>query len=178
MRRRHKKLLELLEESGDGLFRLLVRLTLREDIAEELMQDLFIKLNKAKGIDKAKNLRAYARRAAINLAFDWRRRQKNLVLPLGSVAEPVSQSCCPLNKIVHAEELEEVLEAVGRLKGLMRQAFVMRHIEEESYEQIAKKLGKTQHQVRGMCFRALTRVRDLVTGRSKSWEKEVCDDRI
>ncbi len=44
MRDRQKELLELLDKSGANLYALLTRLTLREDIAEELMQELFIKL--------------------------------------------------------------------------------------------------------------------------------------
>ena len=68
-----KELLELLDRSGAELYALVTRLTLREDIAEELMQDLFIKLKNSRGAARVANLDAYARRAAINLAFDWRR---------------------------------------------------------------------------------------------------------
>ena len=44
MSSRQKELLELLDKSGADLYALLTRLTLREDVAEELMQELFIKL--------------------------------------------------------------------------------------------------------------------------------------
>ena len=55
MKSRHKELLELLDTSGAELFALLTRLTLREDVAEELMQELFIKLSRSRGLDKAAN---------------------------------------------------------------------------------------------------------------------------
>ena len=90
MRSRQKELLELLDKSGADLYALLTRLTLREDVAEELMQELFIKLNNSRGIGNVANWNAYARRAAINLAFDWRRSQKRAVLTLGQASEPVS----------------------------------------------------------------------------------------
>jgi len=76
LRSRQKELLELLDKSGADLYALLTRLTLREDVAEELMQELFIKLNNSRGIGKIANWNAYAHRAAINLAFDWRRSHK------------------------------------------------------------------------------------------------------
>jgi len=40
LKNRQKELFELLDKSGASLFALLTRLTLREDIAEELMQEL------------------------------------------------------------------------------------------------------------------------------------------
>ena len=90
MRSRDKELLELLEKSGASLYALLTRLTLREDIAEELMQELFIKLRNSRGRARVANWDAYARRAAINLAFDWRRAHKRTGLRLEQVREPAS----------------------------------------------------------------------------------------
>ncbi|MHC4757147.1 MAG: RNA polymerase sigma factor [Planctomycetota bacterium] len=74
----NKKILELLDESGPSLYALLTKLTLNQDAAEELMQELFIKLNNSKVFQKANNSDAYAHRAAINLALDWRRCRKKL----------------------------------------------------------------------------------------------------
>ena len=68
-------LLKLLDRQGPSLHAMLTRLTFREDVAEDLMQELFLKLAGSKGLDKVGNLAAYARTTAINLAFDWRRRE-------------------------------------------------------------------------------------------------------
>ena len=162
MRSRQKKLLELLDKSGADLFALLTRLTLREDVAEELMQELFIKLNNSRSIRKIANWDAYARRTAINLAFDWRRTQKQTVLTLGQVAEPVSKDDSPLGKLIHSEELAETLDAVGRLKKSSREVLVMRYLQQESYDNIAEQLGKTSHQVRALCSRAIRSLRDVL----------------
>ena len=53
---RQRKLLELLDKSGASLYALLTRLTLREDIAEEMMQELFIKLSNFRYLDNIDNL--------------------------------------------------------------------------------------------------------------------------
>jgi RNA polymerase sigma factor (sigma-70 family) len=155
--------LEFLDRSGASLFALLTRLTLREDVAEELMQELFLKLNTAFGQATVDSWYAYARRAAINLAFDWRRRQRRRrTTALESVAEPVSSARGPLGDLLQAEEFDQILAAVSRLKGASREVFVMRHLQQEPYEEIARQLGKTPHQVRALCFRAMKDVRETL----------------
>jgi RNA polymerase sigma-70 factor (ECF subfamily) len=159
---RQKELLDLLDRSGASLYALLTRLTLREDVAEELMQELFIKLTKTSKFNRVKSWNAYAHRAAINLAFDWRRRQKRAPVPLEDVCEPVSNQDSALSQLVHMEELQETLDAIGQLNWPAREALVMRYIQQESYEHIAEKLGKTEHHVRAMCSRALSHLRDVL----------------
>lgn len=162
MKSRHKELLELLDTSGAELFALLTRLTLREDVAEELMQDLFIKLSHSRGLEKAVNRGAYARRAAINLAFDWRRRHERAALRLQHVRRQASNDELPLTKMIHSEELRDTLDALGQLKKSSREALVMRYIQQESYDRIAEQMGKTAHQVRAMCSRAVHHLRRIV----------------
>jgi len=160
---RRTELLELLDRSGASLYALLTRLTLRQDVAEELMQELFIKLSAAKEQGGIDCWHAYARRAAINLAFDWRRREKSRrSRPLDESLECVSQAGSPLGKMIESEELDQVLAAIGRLRGPSREAFVLRYIQQESYEQIAGQLGKTPHHVRALCSRAMSALRNLV----------------
>ena len=160
---RQTELLDLLETSGAKLHALLARLTLREDVAEELMQDLFLKLHGARDQGGIECWYAYARRTAINLAFDWRRRQATRrVGSLDALAERASETAGPLSQLVASEELEQVLAAIDRLHGTSREVFVMRYIEQNSYEEIAGQLSKTVHQVRALCFRAMSTLRDTL----------------
>ncbi|MHC4519009.1 MAG: RNA polymerase sigma factor [Planctomycetota bacterium] len=161
MGERQQELLELLDQSGARLHALLTRLTLREDAAEELMQDLFIRLNGAKDQGGIDCWYAYARRTAINLAFDWRRRQaRRRSSSLTGLPERASDDRAPLGRLVQSEEIEQVLAGIDRLSGVSREAFVMRYIQQDSYDEIAEQLGKTVHQVRALCFRAMSNLRD------------------
>ena len=162
MRNRKDQLMPLLDSSGPRLHALLLRLTLREDIAEELMQELFIKLNHANGFHRADNPYAYACRTAINLASDWRRTQKQNLPPLDLVHEPAAHTPSPLAQLIQAEQLEQILDAAALVTPLLRDAFVMRHIQQESYETIAGQLGKTPHQIRALCAKALTQLRHII----------------
>ncbi len=157
-----------MDRSGAELYSLLTRLTLREDVAEELMQDLFIKLSNSRSAAKIANLDAYARRAAINLAFDWRRaRARHAGIGLDQITEPVADGTSPLGTLIDSEELQETLNAIGRLKKASREALVMRYIQQESYDNIARQMGKTSHQVRAMCSRSIGRLRDILGSNHK-----------
>lgn len=171
---RQKELLELLDRSGASLYALLTRLTLRQDVAEELMQELFIKLSKTSSLKKVKNWNAYAHKAAINLAFDWRRKQHRNPVPLEQIREPASGENSALRELMHMEELQETLNAIERLRRPAHQALVMRYIQEESYDHIAEQLGKTTHHVRAICSRALSQLRDILgASQSQSHGKEL-----
>jgi len=155
------KLLELLARSGLGLHALLTKLTLREDVAEDLMQDLFIKLA-GSNLDKVENLEAYARTVATNLAFDWRRKKGAQVsLDSEDTPEPAAQEKSPLSHLVENEQIRKVYDAMERLNRTQRQVFVLRYIEQHSFDQIAEETGKTPHHIRALCSRALTKVRGI-----------------
>jgi RNA polymerase sigma-70 factor (ECF subfamily) len=165
--------LQLLDKSGETFYRLLTRLTLREDIAEELMQELFIKLSNTNDLNDVENLDAYARRTAINLAYDWRRSNKRNSIGLDRLQEPASNDNSPLANMVRTEELEQVLDSIGKLNKSSRVILVMRYIEEQSTEDIAEQLQKTPHQVRALCSRAIGDLRDKLDSHLDQTGKEI-----
>ena len=176
LQERQKRLLELLEESGLSIHVLLMRLTLREDVAEDLMQELFLKLSRSGGLDRARNRDAYVRRAAINLAFDWRRKQKHREVSLDKVAEPADSGEAVVDELIRREELEEVLDAVGRLNKASRDSVVMRYLDNRSYDYIAEQLQMTPHHIRAVCHRARQGLMHILNrGRSAQSGKESGD---
>lgn len=159
---RQKKILQLLDVSGPRLHRLLARLTRREDVVGDLLQELFIRLWNSKTFDKAENPFAYAYRAAINLAFEWRRKQKVTCQPLEENCPAAKGNSTALGKMIQAEELEQVLNATSKLTDLARDVVVMRYIEQISYEEIAQRLAKEPQYMRSVCAKAMARLRELV----------------
>ena len=162
---RQKKILQLLDMSGERLHRLLARLTRREDVVGDLLQELFIRLWNSKMFDKAENPFAYACRAAINLAFEWRRKQKARCQPLEENCPAAEDGSSTLGKMIQAEELEQVLNATSKLTDLARDVVVMRYIEQESYEDIAQRLGKKPQYMRALCAKAMAQLRELLTSK-------------
>jgi RNA polymerase sigma-70 factor (ECF subfamily) len=159
---RLQNLLTLLDTSGPELHALLTKLTLRADVAEELMQDLFIKLSQSRGFAEADSPAAYAFRAAVNLALDWRRAQTRHPTPVPlSYDIPVSEAL-PLSRLVRTEELDRVLDAVTELPEPARQAIIMRYLQQEDFQTVARELGQTVRHVRSLCYKALAQIRQRV----------------
>ncbi len=93
-------MLELLNDQGARLHGLLLKLTLREDVAEDLMQDLVIKLANSNGFANADSRLAYAMTTAANLVYAWRRSRRTAGgEALLNVTAPQPQ---PLDRLVHA----------------------------------------------------------------------------
>lgn len=162
MKNRQQKAMELLDTSGVRLHALLARLTLSEDVVGDLMQELFIRLCRSRGFDKAKNPFAYAYRVAINLAFEWRRSLRLKFQSLDEDCLYAGNSCSSLDVMIQAEELQQVLDATSRLSNLARDVVIMHYIEQESYDEIGRRLGKKPQYLRSLSAKALARLRMLL----------------
>ncbi|HEX3359010.1 MAG TPA: sigma-70 family RNA polymerase sigma factor [Tepidisphaeraceae bacterium] len=164
----HERLLALLNSDGARLHALLFRMTLRPDVAEELMQKLFLKLSQSIAFATAEHPFAYARRVAINLAME-RRRSQHSDPTIGAIDVDemlTEQMSSPLEDLVRAEQLEQILDGLSELSEQSRECFVLRFIEMESYEMIAGRIGKTAHQARGLCHAAVKQLRERLAVKS------------
>jgi RNA polymerase sigma-70 factor (ECF subfamily) len=153
-------LLHLLETCGPQLYALLVRLTLRADVAEDLLQELFLKMRDSAGLSKAQHARSYVFRAAIHLAFDWRRARR----PIETLShEPAAAEQSAFDALSDQEELEQVVDAMQSLSETVRRCLVMHYVQHEEYTEIARQLGKTEHQVRALCHKGVRQLRGILS---------------
>jgi len=157
-----EKVLALLADNGERLHALLVRLTLREDVAEDLMQELFLKLARGNQIARVRDAMAYAVRVATNLAFDWRRARKRMTRTESAEKGLQGPDRSPSSELIASEEFERVLIALDCLPRSYRDLIVMRYLQEQDYGTMARELGRTSHQVRALCHKALRRLRRVV----------------
>ena len=109
-----------------------------------------MRLSQSDGFQRADDCFTYARRAAIHLAFDWRRqgRSRRKTGPLAE--EPAAPATNLLGKLVDREDLEQVLAALERLSPLSRNCLVLHYMEQLSYIEVADQLHITPHQARGL----------------------------
>jgi RNA polymerase sigma factor (sigma-70 family) len=150
-------LMAILQTHGPALHALLLRLTLRQDVADDLLQELFVKLASSHGLQRADDPAAYVKRSAINLALDWRRARR----PHDGTAEIEAPTSDPsaLDALIDREDVERILDASAELSELSRQVLVMRYVQQESFEAIGAALGRTPHQARGLCHAAVVEIR-------------------
>lgn len=157
-----EKIVELLEVHGGRLHRLLAKLTANRCAADELLQELFLRLMKSPTLSAAQSPEAYLFRSAINLAFDWRKRHQNLPeVPLLDRDVPAEDSSL-LDQMIVDETTNTVLEAMAGLPERDRELISLRFIQGESSEWIATYLGSTPHVIRSRCSKAVARLRNLV----------------
>jgi RNA polymerase sigma-70 factor (ECF subfamily) len=156
-------LVAILEAHGPALHALLLRLTLRQDVADDLLQELFVKLAASHGLRAAREPAAYVKRAAINLALDWRRARKQCEASVD--AEVAASDPSALDELIDREDVERILDASAELSELSRQALIMRYVQQESFEAIGAALNRTPHQARGLCHAAVAELRTRLAER-------------
>ena len=154
-------MLELLDGHGARLYGLLLKLTLREDVADDLMQDLVIKLADSDGFAIADSRLAYALTTAANLAYTWRRTIRTTTVG-DATANIAAQQMAALDRLVHAERLEALLDAVAELPETMRQVVTLRYLEQWPHTRIAEHLGRSAAAVRMIRHRAIRRLRETL----------------
>jgi RNA polymerase sigma factor (sigma-70 family) len=154
-------LLEFLEAHGPRLYAMLTRLTMSQHVAEDLLQDLFLRLEGCTHFGTALDPEAYAYRVAVNLALDWRRCRKT-TLSLDTLEKPAALPS-PLDCLTRKEEIERILNAAAQLSETLREVFILRYVEQHPYEMIAERLNRTTHQVRALCAKAIAEIRSTFT---------------
>ena len=69
--------------------------------------------------------------------------------------------------MIRDEELEQVLDATSRLTDLARDVVVMRYIEQVSYEEIGRRLGKKPQHMRSVCAKAMAQLREMLASKNE-----------
>ena len=160
-----EKIVELLDVHGGRLHGLLAKLTANHCAADELLQELFLRLLKSQSLSAAQSPEAYLFRSAINLAFDWRKQQHNLTEVSLHDRDVPARDSSPIDQMIVDETTTTVLEAMTGLPEQDRDLISLRFIQGESNEWIAGHLGSTPHVIRSRCSKAVARLRTLIEKR-------------
>jgi RNA polymerase sigma-70 factor (ECF subfamily) len=153
----------LLERYREPIVRYLYRLTQSQEVAEELAQEVFVRvyLSRARYEPTAK-FSGWIFRIATNLAFNWTRdhRHERGQESTDAWLRPGLQRQLPDPRPRADEELlraavrGEVRRAVAALPHRQRAVVVLHKYEDLGYEQIADILGCSLQAVKSMMFRA------------------------
>lgn len=153
----------LVEQHARMVFATAYRILGRADEAEDVLQDVFIKVlgvGNGQPPDAVRDWGAYLRTAASRTAINrLRQRQRWRVGIPASRTEPVAESKDRTVQERHAALLEQ---AVGQLPGRDAEVFSLRYLEEFSYEQIADQMNLSTNQVGVILHRARKRLRKIL----------------
>lgn len=159
---------DLVERHSRSLFRVAYRLLGNEEDADEAVQETFLKAYKAlERFERRSNFGTWIYRIAINCSLDLR--QKKLpgrAVQIAEEPEPESNEVQVAAEGVTAEQVvfghqvsHKIQKAMSQLTQTERTAFVLRHMEGKSIEEIAKVLGLKENSTKNSIFRAVQKMR-------------------
>jgi RNA polymerase sigma-70 factor (ECF subfamily) len=131
----------LVERYQQALYRHAEQMTGRPDVAAEIVQSALVKgyesLDRCRDADR---VGAWLFRIAANQTKDYLKDRRRRDVPLHD-AEPLSRDVDPEGDAERGEMGDRIREALARLTPVERQAFVLKHVEGYSYEEMAELLG-------------------------------------
>lgn len=164
----------IVERYSEMLFRLAYRITGNEADAEEIVQETFLRAyRKLDSFDGRSSVSTWLFRIATNCSFDQLKRRKVQPQPLtmdiegdetsGDKTSPEervrSEQPNPERLAYSAEMQANIHAALQSLSSVERTAFVLRHVEGCSIEEIAATLRVRSGAARHSLFRAVAKVR-------------------
>ena len=142
------------------LFRLALRITLDRAEAEDVVQEVLIRVwDKRSEWKQLESVEAYCLTLARNLAIDRSRGAETRHVELTEEVEDKADAASPFDRLVNKERMTLVGQLVNELPEKQRIVLQLRDIEGESYRKIATVLNLTEEQVKVTLFRARQKVK-------------------
>jgi RNA polymerase sigma-70 factor, ECF subfamily len=133
-----------------------------QEDAQDVAQEAFLRCWRTQeGLPDVQNLRAWIFRVGLNAAKDlqrsaWRRRVKPLV---GAETMPTHDATPPARSLEEKESLEQLRQALMRLRPEEKEVFLLRQNGELTYEQIAELHNRPVGTVKTQMRSALQKLR-------------------
>ena len=160
----------LVERHSRAVFRVAYRLTGHQQDAEDVVQDTFLRAFRQIGKFEARSSFAtWIYRIAFNCSHDLLRQRPRTAKHTSLDAEPREGGALqladptpardPYRQLESTEIDRRIREGLAGLSELERAAFVLRHFEGQSIEQIGKALGLRASATKHSVFRAVQKMR-------------------
>jgi RNA polymerase sigma-70 factor (ECF subfamily) len=161
----------LVERHSRSLFRLAYRMTGNESDAQDVVQEAFLRAyRRLDRFESRANFGTWLYRIGVNCSLDMMRKRKteSSQRVQASADDPdatdpmdnlVSTDPQPDRMMLSTEVKEKVQEAMKTLSPVERTAFVLRHFEGHSIEEIGKTLGLGAGATKNSVFRAVQKLR-------------------
>ncbi len=156
---------QIYEDYQGRIFLFAYRLTKSKAAAEEIVQEVFVKLwERREKLNVEKNFSAYILTITKNLVLDGLRRaalDKKAQRQIYAHMQALRSS--PAEQMVQ-KELERLhRQAINSLSPQRRRVYLLSREEELSYEQIAARLGISRNTVRNIMSEALQGIREYIS---------------
>jgi RNA polymerase sigma-70 factor (family 1) len=133
-----------------------LRLLKSPDLAEDMVQALFIKLwEQRRNIDTSKSLNAFLYKIASNMAYDIYRKAGRDRKLFDHLLHHSQKSYTHIDDYIHSKENKEQLQmAINSLPPQQRLVYTLCKIEEKSYQEVSRELNISEGTVNNHLTRA------------------------
>ncbi len=157
----------LVERHGRSVYRLAFRMTGRQEDAEDVVQETFIRaFRQLSRFEARSNFGTWLYRIGFNCAIDYMRGRPHRETPEDAEtleAKSAPESSPGADALVYAGEISErVQSALNGLSEKERAAFIMRHYHGHSIEEIGAALGMKTNATKHSIFRAVRKMRAVL----------------
>jgi RNA polymerase sigma-70 factor, ECF subfamily len=158
----------LVERHSIRLFQLVYRMTGNEQDAEDVVQETFLRAYKQLNrFESRAGFDTWLHRIGANCSLDLLRKRKRQDEQVDAVQlkseEPIptlsSYAPPPDDQVYHLEVQQKILAVMEQLTPMERTAFVLRHFEGRSIEEIGRALGTGPSATKQSIFRAVQKMR-------------------
>jgi RNA polymerase sigma-70 factor (ECF subfamily) len=162
---------ELFERHSPALLRFTDRLLSDRTAAEEVTQEVFVKvITRAHQYDGRAEVASWLFAIAANACRDRRRRERRAsVVPLEAIAEPAQKGEGIESRLLSRERRAAVRQALSDLSEEQREALVLARYHGLPYSEIASVLGISVGAVKTRIFRAVETLKSRFTEGEASW---------
>ena len=172
----------LVQRHQDIMFRVAYSLVLDDDVAADIVQDAFVRayVSLARCRDRSR-FRVWLLATLRNRGLDYLKEKRRGDLSLE--AEGVARRAEALGAHTDAEDERQALrtaleDALARLSDPLREAFVLRHVEQFSVEETAAVLGTSISAVKMRVHRAREQLKEWLAGDWGEDEDDVTGDTL
>lgn len=147
----------------DKIFRLALRITLSRAEAEDIVQDVLIKVwNRRDDLAEVDSIEAYSLTVCRNLSLDRLQRKENDNVSLDDAPPTEADDAPPDLQMIRNERIDNIKRLIERLPIPQRAAMQLRDMEGKTYKEISAITGQTEEQVKVNIFRARQYIRKQI----------------
>lgn len=147
----------------DKIFRLALRIMLSRAEAEDIVQDVLIKVwNRRDDLAEVDSIEAYSLTVCRNLSLDRLQRKENDNVNLDDAPPTEADDAPPDLQMIRNERIDNIKRLIERLPIPQRAAMQLRDMEGKTYKEISAITGQTEEQVKVNIFRARQYIRKQI----------------
>lgn len=148
---------------SDQLYRFSLSIVRKNDIAEDVVQEILIKVwEKREDWKNWRNMNAMIFTMTKNLSLDKLKSKNNQMYSIPEGYDTESDSAGPVQRVISMDVQRIIDEAIGTLNEVQRMVIQLRDIEGHTYQEIADKTDLTMAQVKVNLHRGRLELRKLL----------------